>query len=111
MAALRACYDGQRTVDALERCQGGVPMPLTDAQLAFLDRRQSAVVATCRRDGTAVQSVVWYVLDGDELWFSCAPESAKAKHLRRDPRISVLVLGTDGSQYLAIEGTATVTED
>lgn len=86
-------------------------MPLSDAQRAFLGRPRSAVVATYRRDGTAMQSVVWYVLDGDELWFSCAPESTKAKHLRRDPRIAVLVLSDDGRQYLAIEGTATVTED
>lgn len=86
-------------------------MPLTDIQRAFLDRPRSAVVATYRRDGTAVQSVVWYVLDGDDLWFSCSPESAKARHLRRDARISVLVLSDDGRQYLAIEGRATVTED
>lgn len=86
-------------------------MPYTEAQRAFLDRPQSAVVATHRRDGMAVQSVVWYVRDGDTLWFSCSPASAKAKHLRRDPRVSVLVLSDDGRTYLAIEGTATVTED
>ncbi len=86
-------------------------MQFTDAQRTFLDQPLSAVVATHRRDGTTVQSVVWYARDGDTLWISCAPESAKARHLRRDPRVSVLVLSPDGRTYLAIEGTATVTED
>jgi PPOX class probable F420-dependent enzyme len=83
-------------------------MRLTEAQRAFLDRPLHAVVATLRRDGTAVQSVVWYARDGDELWLSVAPGSVKVAHLRRDPRVAVLVLGADGGTYLALEGTATV---
>jgi PPOX class probable F420-dependent enzyme len=86
-------------------------MRLTDAQRAFLDRPLHAIIATLRRDGTAVQSVVWYLRDGDELWISTSPDSTKVRHLRRDPRISVLVLSEDGSAYLALEGTATITED
>ena len=86
-------------------------MQFTDAQRAFLDQPLSAVVATHRTDGTTVQSVVWYVPDGDTLWFSTAPESAKVKQLRRDPRISVLVISADGGTYLAIEGTATIAVD
>lgn len=86
-------------------------MRLTDAQRAFLDRPLHAIVATLRRDGTAVQSTIWYLRDGDELWFSTSPESAKVRQLRRDPRISLLVLSEDGSAYLVLEGTATITED
>lgn len=86
-------------------------MELTEAQRAFLDRPLHAVVATLRRDGGAVQSVVWYARDGDELWLSVAPDSVKAVHLRRDPRVSVLVIGEDGDAYLALEGTATATEE
>src|SRR4051794_10578767 len=91
--------------------KGGIAMQFTAAQRAFLDQPLSAVVATHRSDGTTVQSVVWYVPDGDTLWFSTAPESAKVKQVRRDPRISVLVLSADGGTYLAIEGTATVSVD
>lgn len=86
-------------------------MVLTEAERAFLDRPLHAVVATLRRDGAAVQSVVWYAREGDELWLSVAPDSVKAVHLRRDPRVAVLVLSEDGDAYLAIEGTATVTEE
>ena len=86
-------------------------MQFTAAQRAFLDQPLSAIVATHRRDGTTVQSVVWYVPEGDTIWFSTSPESAKVKQLRRDSRISVLILSGDGATYLAIEGTATISVD
>lgn len=86
-------------------------MRLTEEQRAFLDRPLHAILATLRRDGTAAQSVVWFLREGDELWISTAPDSLKIRHLRRDPRLSLLVLGADGGAYLAIEGTATIVED
>jgi PPOX class probable F420-dependent enzyme len=86
-------------------------MPLTDAQRAFLDRPLHAILATRRADGTVVQSVAWYKREGDELWISTAPDSVKVRHLRRDPRLSMLVIGEDGGAYLALEGVATITED
>jgi PPOX class probable F420-dependent enzyme len=88
-----------------------VPITLTEAQRAFLDRPLYAVLATPRPDGTVSQSVVWYHRDGDEVWISTAPESAKARLIRRDPRVSLLVPSADGSAYLALEGTAAITED
>jgi PPOX class probable F420-dependent enzyme len=86
-------------------------MQFTAAQRAFLDQPLSAVVATHRADGTTLQSVVWYVPDGDTIWFSTGPVSAKIKQLQRDPRISVLILSPDGGKYLEVEGTATITVD
>jgi PPOX class probable F420-dependent enzyme len=86
-------------------------MQFTEAQRAFLDQPLSAVVATHRAGGTTAQSVVWYMPDGDTIWFSTGPESAKVRQLRRDPRISFLVISADGGTYLAIEGTATITVD
>jgi PPOX class probable F420-dependent enzyme len=86
-------------------------MQLTEAQRAFLDRPLHAVLATRRRDGAVVQSVVWYLREGDEVWISTHPESVKARHLRRDPRLSLLVLSEDGGAYLALEGVATIVED
>jgi len=80
---------------------------LTAAQRAFLDRPLHAIVATLDPEGQPSQSVVWYVREGDGLWISVGPESVKARHLRRDPRVSVLVLSEDGSAYLRLEGTAT----
>jgi len=81
---------------------------LTVAQRAFLDRPLHAIVATLDAAGQPSQSVVWYVREDDRLWISVGPESVKARHVRHDPRVSVLVLSEDGSGYLRLEGTATV---
>ncbi len=78
----------------------------TDRQRAFLDGPRQAIVATLRRDGTPSQSIVWYVRDGDTLWLSVRPDSVKARHLAREPRLSVLVLNAAGDRYLRIEGAA-----
>jgi PPOX class probable F420-dependent enzyme len=78
----------------------------TDRQQAFLDRPHNAIVATLREDGTPSQSIVWYARDGDTLWISVRPDSVKARHLARNPRLSVLILNAAGDRYLRIEGTA-----
>ena len=81
---------------------------LTDPQRRFLDGAHHAIVATLRRDGTPSQSIVWYIREGDTLWISVRPDSVKARHIRRDPRIAVLIPSADGSSYLRLEGTATL---
>lgn len=40
---------------------------------------------------------------------SIGPKSVKAKHIARDPHVSILVTNKAGSQYLRITGTAQVT--
>jgi PPOX class probable F420-dependent enzyme len=76
----------------------------------FLSRPLSAIVATLGEDGRPSQSVVWFVPDGDTLWFSTRPSSVKVRHLRRDPRLSMLVIAADGGAYVRIEGRATLDE-
>lgn len=78
----------------------------TERQRAFLDQSLNAIVATLRQDGTPSQSIVWYARDGDTLWISVRPDSVKARHVAREPRLSVLVLNAAGDRYLRIEGTA-----
>ena len=80
-------------------------------QCDFLDVPRKAVIATLRADGTTEQSIVYYLRDGHTLWISANPEGGKARDLRRDPRVSILVYADDGSAYLAIEGVAIVSED
>jgi PPOX class probable F420-dependent enzyme len=79
---------------------------LTPAQRAFLDGRHYAIVGTLNADGSIQQTVVWYLLDGDQIRFSIGAGSVKAANLRRSPTISVTI--EDGVRYLTLGGHATV---
>lgn len=81
-------------------------MLLSDTQRAFLDGRHYAVVGTLNADASIQQTVVWYLLDGDEILISVGADSVKARNLRRDPTIALTV--EDGVRYLTLSGVATV---
>ena len=61
----------------------------------FLDLPVVAVLATHRRDGTVLLSPVWHRWrdGGFEIWVG--GNDVKVRHLRRDPRATVLVAETD----------------
>jgi PPOX class probable F420-dependent enzyme len=79
---------------------------LNSAQRTFLDGRHYAVVATLNADGSIQQTVVWYMLDGEQIRFSVGAKSIKAANLRRSPTISVTI--EDSTRYLTLSGQASV---
>ena len=83
-------------------------MPLTSAQLAFLDGINFAVVATLNPDGSPQLTVVWYLREGNELVFNTAAGRLKHRNLLRDPRLSATVLSADGYRYITAKGSATL---
>jgi PPOX class probable F420-dependent enzyme len=62
-----------------------------DALDGFLDEPNVAVLATLRRDGSVLLSPVWHEWrdGGFNVWTGA--DDVKARHLRRDPRTSILV--------------------
>jgi PPOX class probable F420-dependent enzyme len=86
---------------------------LTDENRAWLAAElRYPVMATLDSAGNPKQSVVWYDFapEGDDIILvNSRNERLKTKHLRRDPRVSLLF--EDGWQYLAVEGRARVVED
>lgn len=82
---------------------------LTQGQSSFLhDEPNVAVVAALRPDGTAHQTVVWVDWDGEHVLLNLNTERAKLEYLRRDPRVSVLVLDRDDPfRWIGIEGRVT----
>jgi PPOX class probable F420-dependent enzyme len=86
------------------------PSPFSDAVSVFLDRPLHAVLATHGPSGAISQSVVWFARDDDSVWVSARPMSVKVRHLRADPRSSLLVLSPHGGAYVRIEGHASVDE-
>lgn len=81
-------------------------MTLSDAQRAYLDEVRYATVATINDDGSIQQTVVWYILEGEEIRFGVGAGSVKVRNLRRRPAISLSV--QDGRSYLTLQGAAAV---
>ncbi len=79
---------------------------------AFLADRHRWVLATTRADGRPQMSLVTggTVADG-RLAVATYPERAKAKNARRDPRVSIAVMGSEfNDSWVQIDGTAEVVE-
>ena len=79
-------------------------MPLTPEQRRFLEDRRFAVLGTTNPSGSPQLTVMWYLLDGDEVVFNTRAGRAKDINLKRDPRVSLLVMSDDGYRYLRIDG-------
>ena len=76
---------------------------------AFVGRHHRGVLATLKRDGRPQLSNVVYALDDDgRIKVSTTRTRAKARNLRRDPRVSLAVQGDTWQEYLVVEGTAEV---
>jgi PPOX class probable F420-dependent enzyme len=78
----------------------------------FLDEAVVAVLATLRKDGSVLLSPVWHEWRdrGFNVWTGA--NDVKARHLRRDPRASILVAE---SRYplrgVEVRGTARIAAD
>jgi PPOX class probable F420-dependent enzyme len=57
----------------------------------LLDERRLAVMSTFRRDGTVLLSPLWFIWEDGGLTIAMAAGDGKLKHLRRDPRVTVVV--------------------
>jgi len=76
----------------------------------FLRGRNRWVLATTRRDGRPQMSLVTGGMTADgRLAISTYPERAKAKNARRDPQVSVAVLGDEfNDEWIQVDGRAEV---
>ena len=85
-------------------------MALTDDQRRFLQAKHFAGLGTVNRAGSPHLTIMWYVLDGDEILFNTKAGRAKHTNLERDPRVSLLVY-EGGYEYLRIDGTVRAVTD
>ena len=69
---------------------------------AFLSEPHFAVLAVAGPAGLPQQSVMWYLLDGDEILFNTKAGRAKERYLRNDPRVSLLIGGA--YRYVRVTG-------
>jgi PPOX class probable F420-dependent enzyme len=82
---------------------------LSENARAFLNEKRFAVLATLNQDGTAQQTTMWYLLDGDTIVMNTKAGRLKERNLRREPRISICV--EDGYSYVTISGTVELIDD
>ena len=82
---------------------------LTPALRAFLEEPRFGVLATVGTTGAPRQTVMWFLLDGDEILFNTARGRRKPEHLAREPRVSLVV--EDGYRYVGVSGTVRRIED
>jgi PPOX class probable F420-dependent enzyme len=89
-----------------------VPRRLTPELRAWLTAAppRYPVLVTIREDGSPNASVVWAkLLDDDTVLMNSRFDRAKARHVARDPRVSLCF--EDGYQYLTLEGRVTLRPD
>lgn len=86
---------------------------LTEKEAALFRGRNWATVTTLRKDGSPHSTPVWIDTDGENVIFNTSIGRAKERHLRRDPRVSVVVLPAEDQQsgYVSVTGTAELIED
>jgi PPOX class probable F420-dependent enzyme len=75
---------------------------LNAQQREFLAARRFGALATIDPDGSPHQTVMWYLLEGDEILFNTARGRRKPENLARDPRVSLLVF--DGYRFVRLSG-------
>lgn len=85
-------------------------MEISDVQKFLLDNHRGVLVAR-KRDGSPQITLVTPAVDADgRVIISSRATTYKVKNIRRDPRVSMLVLGEQfsGSKYYQIQGRAEV---
>ena len=64
---------------------------LTDELRAFLAERRCAVLATHDPDGGIHLTPIWFLFEGDRLYFPSSSKSRKVKNVARTASVSVVV--------------------
>lgn len=74
----------------------------------FLAQHHTAVMTTTKRDGTPHVAMVGVGLVDDKLWSSGTQTRVRTRHVRRDPRSTLLVLGSNRYEWMGLETTVDV---
>ena len=97
----------------LNRGDGNTMVSIPTAAQTLLGSDAVAHVWTNNPDGSPQVSVVWIIVQDDEIVFGCDASSEKAKNLARDPRVVLSIEDTERNErgfqrHLVIRGNATL---
>ncbi len=80
-----------------------------EQRLAFVRDHRTAIFGFNRKNDGPAMSVVYYVMDGNDILISTMEGRGKAKVVRRNPKISLCVLDEKWPlTYLLVYGEATI---
>jgi PPOX class probable F420-dependent enzyme len=72
----------------------------------LLAKARPAILAVNRAEHAPHLTVVWFHWDGEAFLISTLKDRAKVGHIRRDPRVTLLVNDPEGNWYLTAHGCA-----
>jgi PPOX class probable F420-dependent enzyme len=82
---------------------------LSEQVRRFLEAPRFGVLATINPDGSPQQTVIWYLLRGDEVLMNTKRGRQKDRNLAHDDRASLCV--EDDYRYVAINGAIALDDD
>jgi PPOX class probable F420-dependent enzyme len=89
-----------------------VAVALSDKLKQILDGKVFVTVSTIQPDGSPQSSPMWVKRDGDELLVSTTVDRRKYLNLKRDPRVTVVVIDPEMPySYAEIRGSVEMTTD
>jgi PPOX class probable F420-dependent enzyme len=77
----------------------------------FLEKYHDAVQTTLKKDGTAHVARIGVGLVDGKLWSSSTNTRVRTKHLKRDPRSTLMVIGTGRYEWMALETEVKIIDD
>ncbi len=87
-------------------------MTRDETRAFLLEGTRTGKLATTRADGRPHATPIWFTLDSDELVFTTAETSVKARTIRRDARVCMCVDDqAPPYSYVMVERTATLSND
>ncbi|MFF0478741.1 PPOX class F420-dependent oxidoreductase [Streptomyces sp. NPDC004284] len=79
--------------------------PIPDSHIDLLQRPLFGHLATIRPDGSPHVNPVWYLWDGERLWFTTSTDRFKYRNIAKDPRVSLSVNDPDQPyRYVEVRG-------
>lgn len=81
-----------------------------EALQTFLAKPHDAIVATNRPGKGPQLSAVWFLWDGESLFFTTKKATAKYSNIVRDPNISVMIHDTATHTWVTAYGRAEIVE-
>ena len=79
---------------------------LTEAQRAFIhETTYPGLLTTLRSDGSPHVTPVWVDTEGDDILINTIESRQKARHMRRDPRVALIVVDpADAWHWVSVTG-------